>query len=249
MLERLDSIRWAELHHAYGPAADVPKQLRGLIASDAKTRDTALWELFGNIWHQGTVYEATAHAVPFLWEILVSAADCDRAGIAHLIGQIACGGGYHDDDNPNNRWEDWTRAASAAVQQGLAAAVPLLTSDDPTLRVMTVHIFACFPEDAVQNLPYVRAGLAREKTAARRAAFGIALALLGEVRAEAFAMETVTNLPLPRLMEFATRASQGKTHPYYALQFIVELAHDKVSLETIQDWLDDREFWGEEDEC
>lgn len=248
MLERLDTIRWAELHHAYGPAADVPTQLRGLVASDRKTRDKALWELFGNIWHQGTVYEATAHAVPFLWEILIHTADCDPVGIAHLIGQIACGGGYRDADDPRNRWEDWTRAARAAVRQGLAAAVPLLTSEDPTLRVMTVHIFTCFPEDAVQNLAYVRTGLANEKTAARRAGFGIALALLGEVHPEAFATETPTDLPLPRLMDFAIRASQGKMHPDYARQFIVELAKDKVRLPTIQDWLDDREFWGEEDE-
>lgn len=248
MLERLDTIPWAELHHAYGPAADVPKQLRGLIASDGKTRDSALWELFGNIWHQGTVYEATAHAVPFLWEILLRAADCDRVGIAHLIGQIACGGGYRDDDNPNNRWADWTRTAHASVRQGLAAALPLLTSKDPTLRVMTAHIFACFPADAVQNLPHLRTALASERTPARRAGFGIAIALLGEVRPEAFTSEAATALPLSRLMEFAIRASQGKTHPFYALPFIVELAKDKVSLETIQDWLDDREYWGEEDE-
>ena len=37
-------------------------------------------------------------------------------------------------------------------------------------------------------------------------------------------------------------------HPDYALQFIVELAEDDVSVETIQEWLDDREFWGNEDE-
>lgn len=179
MLERIDTIRWTELHHAYGPAIDVPAQLRALLSSDHKIRDSALWELFGNIWHQGTVYEATAHAVTFLWEILMGAADCDRVGVAHLIGQIACGGGYHKYD-PDEKEEIWIRDARAAVRQGLATATPLLTSDDPVLRVMTAHIFACFPEDAVENLPCVHAGLTREKTAARRAGFGIALALLGK---------------------------------------------------------------------
>src|SRR5262249_13481894 len=218
MLERLDPTQWTELRHANGPAADVPEQMRDLVAADKATRDAALWELFGNIWHQGTVYEATAYAVPFLWEILVGAAECDRVGIAHLLGQIARPRGYHDDDDPNNHWDLWIRAARSAVRQGLAAAVPLLTSEDPTLRVMTAHMCACFPADAAHNLLHLRAGLASEKTAGRRAGFGIALALLGEIHPEAFSTQTQTDLPLSRLKEFAIRASQGKMHPYYALE-------------------------------
>ena len=36
-LEKLDSIDWASLKHAYGSAADVPDLIRALASSDKKT--------------------------------------------------------------------------------------------------------------------------------------------------------------------------------------------------------------------
>ena len=70
----LDEIRWDELTHAYGNASDVPGLLRQLAASDPATVSPALGALFGNIWHQGTVYQATAPAVPFLLELVADPA-------------------------------------------------------------------------------------------------------------------------------------------------------------------------------
>jgi hypothetical protein len=63
-LERLDDVPWGSLTHAYGAADDVPGLLRELASGDAEAREAALHELHGNVWHQGTVYEATAHVVP-----------------------------------------------------------------------------------------------------------------------------------------------------------------------------------------
>jgi hypothetical protein len=64
VLEGLDDVDWTSLTHAYGPADDVPRCIRALASRRKKKREKPLWELFGNIWHQGTVYEATAAAVP-----------------------------------------------------------------------------------------------------------------------------------------------------------------------------------------
>ena len=61
MLDDLVRVDWAGLTHAYGPADDLPGLLRGLAQGD----DDALYELYGNIWHQGTVYPATAYAVTY----------------------------------------------------------------------------------------------------------------------------------------------------------------------------------------
>src|SRR5438128_8301814 len=72
MLEGVDIVDWAALRHAYGEASDVPELLRSLLSSDAGRRHHAIYELFGNIYHQGTVYPATAAAVPFLYELLPS---------------------------------------------------------------------------------------------------------------------------------------------------------------------------------
>lgn len=62
----LDHVRWHDLNHAYGPAADVPDLIRALYGADDDTADAAVHELYGNIHHQGTVYPASAPAVPFL---------------------------------------------------------------------------------------------------------------------------------------------------------------------------------------
>lgn len=80
MLEGLDQINWGELGHAYGSAEDLPDLLRQLASPDEQSRNNALYQLYGTIWHQGTVYQATAYAVPFLLELLQ--ADCSADKVA-----------------------------------------------------------------------------------------------------------------------------------------------------------------------
>jgi hypothetical protein len=65
MLEGLNEINWSQLHHAYGEASDVPVLIRKLLSKDENERNEALDHLFGNIWHQGTIWEASSYAVPF----------------------------------------------------------------------------------------------------------------------------------------------------------------------------------------
>lgn len=94
MLDDLDKIPWDRLEHAYGSAADVPGLLRTLASEAPADRERASWELFGNIHHQGTVYEASAAAVPFLARIAIEAeplTDDERAMIIVLLGAIAGG--------------------------------------------------------------------------------------------------------------------------------------------------------------
>lgn len=74
----LESAPWANIQHAYGPASDIPDLLRALTSRDAAAREKARCELCGNIWHQHTVYEATAYAVPFLIRMLGDAQTPDR---------------------------------------------------------------------------------------------------------------------------------------------------------------------------
>ncbi|MDX8053453.1 hypothetical protein SK571_29100 [Lentzea sp. BCCO 10_0798] len=91
MLNGLDQVDWARLTHAYGPAGDVPDQIRGLMSPDADRRRKSLWELNGNIYHQGTIYEATAYAVPFLLEVL-TAPECDeQPQLLSLLSGIVTG--------------------------------------------------------------------------------------------------------------------------------------------------------------
>lgn len=88
-LPGLDDIPWHTLTHAYGAASEVPKDLRRLASSDATYREGALWQLFGSIYHQGTLYPATEAATPFLFQILANSSLPDRGSIAELLESIA----------------------------------------------------------------------------------------------------------------------------------------------------------------
>ncbi len=100
MLERLDTIDWHSLKHAYGPADDVPELLRSLLIDDKVVRNKIMHELFSNVTHQGTVYEATIYVVPVLYELLESKATPMKSDIACLIGEIGNGYGYYQVHGP-----------------------------------------------------------------------------------------------------------------------------------------------------
>lgn len=97
-MKSLDEVPWSALYHAYGTAADVPGQLRKL--REASTSGDAIHELFGNIWHQGTVYEATSFAVPFLVELAIDETTPNPVGILNLLEAIAHGTSYLDVHEP-----------------------------------------------------------------------------------------------------------------------------------------------------
>lgn len=91
MIGGLDAVDWDSLTHAYGPAEDVPQLLRELRSHDAEVVDGAIHELFSNIFHQGTRYQASAYAVPFLLELAADPAVARRHQIVHLLAGLAIG--------------------------------------------------------------------------------------------------------------------------------------------------------------
>ncbi|MGW0792909.1 hypothetical protein ACWD04_33060 [Streptomyces sp. NPDC002911] len=106
------SLPWAGLTHAYGSAADVPGCLRRLAGGDDEEAAAALSDLYGSILHQGSVYEATAHAVPYLARI--AAAGIRTADVLALLGGIAENGA---DDGESDE---------AAARRAVTAELPLL---------------------------------------------------------------------------------------------------------------------------
>lgn len=99
-LSELDQVEWSSLAQAYGKgpvdgigvAGDVAGSL-ALVATDIQT---ALAEgLYSNVCHQGTVYEASAFALPFVGA--VAAGDvptATRVPLLGLFGDIAAGGSH-----------------------------------------------------------------------------------------------------------------------------------------------------------
>ena len=151
MLENLDSVDWAKLGHAYGEATDVPRQLRALASGQEKERQKALWDLHGNIWHQGTVYEATAVAVPFLLEMLKNDHPAPES-ILVLLALIANGASYleaHGNllkmDEEEYRKElaeelKWVTAAREAVRAGCELFRDLLESSSSEVRELSIFL-------------------------------------------------------------------------------------------------------------
>jgi hypothetical protein len=204
VLTDLDEVDWAGLTHAYGPADDVPELLRDLAGGD----DDALYALYGNIWHQGTVYEATAYAVPFLIEIL-DAPDAGRSGVLGLLTSIADGRSYLDvhrsllprSEQDTDEVADQiaieltsVRAAVDAVGAGLATYLRLLDTDaDETVRAAATQPMPACGASAVPALERV---VADDASPLVRAA---AILALSACRAPVHGYLTDPS-PLPRVM-------------------------------------------------
>ncbi|WP_146069685.1 hypothetical protein [Arthrobacter sp. B0490] len=106
-LNELDQVDWSQLEHAYGRGhvplgsaydvsfaltGDVPRSLAALRTDPFLALSDGL---YSNICHQGTVYEATVHAVPFI--AAVAAGDVSheiRIPLLALLGHISVGGSY-----------------------------------------------------------------------------------------------------------------------------------------------------------
>ncbi|WP_169975190.1 HEAT repeat domain-containing protein [Tautonia rosea] len=168
MLEHLDAIDWTRLNHAYGAATDVPDLIRALLSPESAVREEAIHDLFGNIWHQGTVYPATAAAVPFLYELLEYSDLPDPDAVALLLASIATGRGYLDvharDDYGKQVWreilakqgqtldEEMAREAGeiqsvrSAIAPSLPLLIPFLRSEHAEIREAIAEALSEYPE-------------------------------------------------------------------------------------------------------
>jgi hypothetical protein len=101
-IDGVDGVAWDQLTHAYGPAFDVPRDLRRLAAEDPEIRRNALWELGGSIYHQGTIYPATAAALPFLIRLTLDERTPDRKEVCGLLKEIASSASFHPEQIRRN---------------------------------------------------------------------------------------------------------------------------------------------------
>lgn len=217
MLDGLDDIPWSTLRHAYGPANDTPVRLRELASPDPEVGDNALWELFGSIWHQGTVYEATAYAVPFLIELAQAPEGHHRAGIVELLAEIAQGTSYldvhgdlssfYDDrrDTPEFEAEKaqelaWVQRAHEAVGAGIDTYMDLLQDADAEMRTAAAHALAAFPEHAERILPALLAALTLESESETGGimALGLGKLLIGHPNASGAVEQVLREASDPR---------------------------------------------------
>ena len=185
-MDGLGEVNWAALQHAYGGAEDVPGQLRALASRDRERGEKALYALYGNIWHQGTTYQATRYAVPFLRQILADERSPLRAEILELLVSLAFGHSYHDVHQHLNLYEaergqpgfqakierelDDVEAAHEAVRAGIAQYLELWNEDEPELRRRAIYLASLFGKSNPEVASLRRQKLATETDDAARAA-------------------------------------------------------------------------------
>lgn len=97
MLDGINDVPWSELWHAHGSAEDVPSMLVALQNPDSCLEACA--DLHETVWHQGTIYPASAATLPFLFQIIQSSPkqresfSPDHLAVG-LIAAIALGEGW-----------------------------------------------------------------------------------------------------------------------------------------------------------
>jgi hypothetical protein len=199
MLAGVDNVNWRALRHAYGLAEDVPSLLRLLLSDDPDVRADAFEQLFSNIWHQGTVYEASAYAVPFLLRMLSDERTPDRPGVLTLLSSLATGSSYlavhhregddvfdlrrslarkgEDFDTALRTELGWVSAANEAVTKGVDLFFDLLedADEDVDLQQQALATIAVLPGRRAESV--ARLGALLPATTDLRLRTGITRAL------------------------------------------------------------------------
>lgn len=212
-----------------------PSSAAQAIQAGAQRRAESVWEhvarlLWGNLFHQGTVWQATARAVPFFYEILDQgpADDRLRSFVVDYLHHLARGypedafpeafdpdqafadveghsdpGGEPDYEDPGNRGLIWARDSYVAVERGLQRVLPLMESSDAELAGGAIAIVASFPRQRALSEPALRRIIARPGHAPGRAVGDAAVslaALCGSDARAAAQMAAVSPDPLTSLL-------------------------------------------------
>ena len=207
-LTGLDEVPWAGLTHAYGSAEDVPGLLRHLVSADAERREVAVDELFGSICHQGTIYDATGYAVPFLACIAADPALPSREDALDLLQAIGAGTGgdaqarrglvYGAEsdaelDAAEQAEQAWVARGRKAVADEVPRLLALLRDADPRVRLRVPCTLAVCHDRAAEAIAALVRHLDGEMDPAMSASVLLALAALSR--------DGGAHPPLPPLLE------------------------------------------------
>ncbi len=189
--EKLKQVPWQDLHHAYGTAQDTPIWLFALLSDQTEQREQAFDKLWASICHQGSVYEASCAAVPFLIEILTEVPDQRKPEILALLEGLAHVSWYADKDqrfletkrslrgeHEGYRWHSWgeflvngneyhkpqwMQQDHQLVGEGIHTYLTLLQSPEKDVVRAALELLAGFQEQNTLLVPAI-VPLAFEKT-------------------------------------------------------------------------------------
>lgn len=147
-LKALGQVKWHLIKDSTGSAVDIPLLLDRVARGDAETAGEALEGLRRRICQYNFVVEqATAATVPFLWELAQSPHVSCRAGIIHLLKNIADARQWENTAavypkllNHRENHVVWERAARQAVRARRADLDRLLAEEDGEISRATAEL-------------------------------------------------------------------------------------------------------------
>jgi hypothetical protein len=183
-LAKLYEVNWSALEHAYGEASDFPVLINAALSDDENDRDFALKLLHETIWHQGSIYQATAFAVPFIAELIKSPEITNHADFANLLASIAQGYGNFESgfssEEDKTKWRDifaqqgteldelvaknkkWAQITRNNVRKYLNLLYPYLNYPDG-FSTWIARALSCYPELSQETIPLIEKTIEVEK--------------------------------------------------------------------------------------
>ncbi|GHB30532.1 hypothetical protein GCM10010331_16160 [Streptomyces xanthochromogenes] len=142
ILKGVSRVRWHELTHAYGSAAEVPGRLSRVAWGDARTSTSALSDL--GLWlGELAVSDATVEAVPFLWDLAVTDSVTCRSGVIELLRTIL--------EHANPPRIEVQHAAHRAVLGGRSIANALARDGDAAVRSAARELVTTIDEHVCES--------------------------------------------------------------------------------------------------
>src|SRR5262249_6023980 len=153
--------------------------------------EQAIEALYGNIWHQGNVYQASAYAVPFLAELLWSDDVKDKHEILFLLQALATGHSYIDVHQHSSLFQElnaermktpewleelarelaWVKKTADAVSVEKPAYIHLLADSDAAVRDAAACLLATLGGPDPETTDKIRQRLALEQDETVRVSF------------------------------------------------------------------------------
>jgi hypothetical protein len=173
MLETLDSVDWAKLHHSHGTGEKFPQWIRDL-ASD---NDVIFFDAWNGILayanHQGSAYEITPYVVPFILELLQAETISHKANLLEILASFAGADIfdptpdttilYHVEQNQKragqSKWYEAYKNTYENLRRGIDLYIPYLIGPQDHVCVNAFLLLTVFTEDYQRLRPILHSRL------------------------------------------------------------------------------------------
>ncbi|MFB7244343.1 HEAT repeat domain-containing protein [Streptomyces populi] len=167
MIDDLESIDWASMGHAYGPAGEVPQWLRDMTSPDPELRDQAFSSFYSAAHHQGDVYPCTMASLPFLFAMADDPATPDRASVVALMTSIGREAVEREDPGstrfgPDGQESTACEDTAALMRERGEAFIGYASDADPGVRRAAIKGLGLFLDDAERAVAALRDRLEAE---------------------------------------------------------------------------------------